>query len=503
MSRAGEQFDVVVIGGGPGGSTAATLIAMQGHRVVLLEKETTPIYKVGESLLPSTIHGICPMLGVSEEIKRANFVRKQGGSFRWGKRKDVWTFTFSDSSAMQSPTAYAYQVERMKFDAILLANARRKSVDVREQHSVIDLLIENGRVGGVVCSGGNDEWPIRAKYVLDASGHSSMTAKHAGERVYSQFFRNVSVFGYFQHGKRLAPPNSGNIFCAAFEKGWFWYIPLSADLTSVGAVIGQEHAQLLQQGHATALKELISACPPISELLRDAEPATQIPYNDVRVRKDYSYSHTHFWRPGLALIGDAACFIDPVFSSGVHLATYSALVAARSVNSCLRNLVDEEKAFGEFENRYRREYRYFYDFLMAFYDIDQDLETYYWDARKVTNSEERGNEAFIRLVAGMAGSGERLFSNASEFMSQRAGISKSLFPETPGQGIGRARDERGAKFMTDFTAELAQMQLQAAMKKVPPYQQPLFEGGLIPSRDGFHWAPATQSPAAKLVGGIR
>jgi FAD-dependent halogenase len=503
MSRASEQFDVVVIGGGPGGSTAATLIAMQGHRVLLLEKEATPIYKIGESLLPSTIHGICPMLGVSEEIKQANFVRKQGGSFRWGQRQDVWTFTFSDSSAMQSPTAYAYQVERMKFDAILLQNARRKGVDVREQHSVVDLLIENGRVVGVVCSQGSDRKPIQAKYVLDASGHSSILAKHAGERVYSQFFRNVSVFGYFCGGKRLSPPNAGNIFCAAFEKGWFWYIPLSEHLTSVGAVIGQEHAQLLQQGHAAALRELISACTPIRELLREAELATEIPYKDVRVRKDYSYSHTHFWRPGLALIGDAACFIDPVFSSGVHLATYSALLAARSVNSCLRSLVDEEKAFSEFENRYRREYRYFYDFLVAFYDIDQDLETYYWNARKVTNSEERGNEAFIRLVAGVAGSGERLFTNAAEFMSEREEIGKSVFPETPDEGIGRARDGRGARFMTNFTAELAQMQLQAALKKVPLYQQPLFEGGLIPSRDGFHWASANQAPTAKLAGSIR
>src|SRR5260221_385454 len=126
MAASTEQFDTIVVGGGPGGSTVASFVAMQGHRVLLLDKEKFPVYKVGESLLPSTIHGICKMLGASEEIERAGFVRKQGGTFRWGRNKDLWTFAFSESEKFQGPTSYAYQVERLKFDSILLNNARRK-----------------------------------------------------------------------------------------------------------------------------------------------------------------------------------------------------------------------------------------------------------------------------------------------------------------------------------------------------------------------------------------
>jgi len=129
-----ETYDVCVIGGGPAGSTAATFIAMCGHRVLLLEREALPVYKIGESLLPSTIHGICAMLGVTEELKAQNFIRKLGGTFRWGKSPEPWTFAFAESSRFPGPTSYAYQVERIKFDLVLLNNAKRKGVEVREEH---------------------------------------------------------------------------------------------------------------------------------------------------------------------------------------------------------------------------------------------------------------------------------------------------------------------------------------------------------------------------------
>jgi FAD-dependent halogenase len=489
------KFDAIVIGGGPGGSTAATLIAMQGHQVLLLEREALPIYKIGESLLPSTIHGICPMLGVSEDLKKANFVHKQGGTFRWGKNKEPWTFAFSQSSRFQAPTSYAYQVERMKFDTILLDNAKRKGVDVRQQHTVVDLITERGRITGVEFLDHDGHQNIaRSRYVVDASGHTSSSAKHAGERIYSEFFRNVALFGYYQNGKRLPPPCAGNIFCAAFDKGWFWYIPLSPTLTSVGAVIGQEHSQILQKGYAAALSELVGCCGPVKELLSEATRITDGPYGEVRVRKDYSYSHSKFWRPGLALVGDAACFIDPVFSSGVHLATYSGLLAARSINSCLSNLIDEEKSFNEFENRYRREFRYFYDFLIAFYDMDQDLDAYYWAARKVVNTAESNNEAFIQLVAGIA-SGDGLDAPAEQFIKAREGIGRRLFPSADGMSPNMyletlKEDADREHFMAGLTAESSQMQLRGGTPNVRIFEKPLFREGLVPSLDGFHWAEA-------------
>jgi FAD-dependent halogenase len=482
-----ENVDVLVVGGGPAGATAATFMAMKGHRVLLVEKETLPLYKIGESLLPSTIHGICAMLGVSREIKNANFVRKLGGTFRWGKNKDPWTFSFSESSRFPGPTGYAYQVERMKFDSILLNNARRKGVEVRERHSVAELAIEGGSVTGAELVGaGGEPYRVNAKYVVDASGHSSNIAHYAGTRVYSKFFRNLAVFGYFRNGKRLPPPRSGNIFCAAFDKGWFWYIPLTPDLTSVGAVIGQEHAALLRSDHADALRQLIADCEPIRSLLADSTRVDEGPYGEVRVRKDFSYCHTKFWRPGLVLVGDAACFIDPVFSSGVHLATYSALLAARSINSYLSGKVSEERAFTEFEKRYLREYKYFHDFLMAFYDLDQDLDAYYWAARKTLNSAEGGNEAFIRLVGGLAGSGESLYGGEEAVGAVQG---KFLFPAAE-SGTNMSTENSSIerkKFMAALTSEGVQLQVHASMGGGNSDSRPLFPSGLIPSLDGLQW----------------
>jgi halogenation protein CepH len=487
-----EEVDVVVIGGGPAGSTVSTAVAMQGHRVLLLEQARMPIYKIGESLLPATVHGVCAMLGVSEELKKAGFIRKRGGTFRWGQSKEPWTFSFAQSDRVTGPTSYAYQVERMKFDLILLDNARRKGVDVREEHTATGPIWNQGRVSGITFTDElGREHKAHAKFVVDASGHQSIFHRIVGQRTYSQFFRNVAVFGYFEGGKRLAPPMSGNIFSAAFDLGWFWYIPLTESLTSVGAVIGEEHAKgLNKKGHEGAYSDFIAACEPIKTLLSSAKRVTDGPYGKIRVRKDYSYSSTSFWIGGLALVGDSACFVDPVFSSGVHLATYSGLQAARSINTLLAGHLGEDRVFTEFERRYRREFGYFYDFLIAFYDLNKELESYYWSARKVLNTVESGNEAFIRLVAGVGGSGERLYSSEEEFLAQRAGMAQALFSPF---GACEPNSDPDAtpfnhpEFMSGFLTEVSQLQTQARLRGNRAREAPLFEGGLIPSADGFHW----------------
>src|SRR4030095_15598415 len=176
-SNENEQFDLIVIGGGPAGSTVSTFVAMQNHKVLLLERERFPRYQIGESLLPATVHGICVMLGVSEDLKQANFTRKLGGTFRWGTSPTPWTFTFGSSSMIEGSTAYAYQVERSKFDAILLNNARRNGVDVRERCAFTGPVTENGRITGVeyVDSEGHERI-AKARYVADASGHQSRLA---------------------------------------------------------------------------------------------------------------------------------------------------------------------------------------------------------------------------------------------------------------------------------------------------------------------------------------
>ncbi|GJF33553.1 FAD-binding protein [Kitasatospora sp. NE20-6] len=492
-----EEFDVVVVGGGPGGSTAATLVAKHGHRVLLLEKETFPRYQIGESLLPATVHGICRLLDVQEDMEQAGFMVKRGGSFRWGTNPVPWNFLFALAPELSGPTSYAYQVERMKFDDILLRNAARHGVDVRENVAVHEVLEDEDRVRGVRFTGADGRvHEVSARYVVDASGNKTRISKHAGgERVYSEFFKNLALFGYFEGGKRLPGPDRGNILCAAFDEGWIWYIPLSETLTSVGVVIGQGRASEIQgtaEDQEKALLGFIDRCDIVRDHLSDATRVTEGTYGELRVRKDYSYANTRFWRPGMALVGDAACFIDPVFSTGVHLATYAGLLAARSINSVLAGAVPEERAFDEFEGRYRREYAVFYEFLSAFYDMQGSEENYFWKAKKVTSFDSSDLEAFVTLVGGVA-SREKALTDSTAMAERFSASSKALADAVAATGsMQTATGERmnhlfGAKVVGDVMQEMNEIQrrgvLGAGIK-----ENPLLPGGLVPGTDGLSWA---------------
>lgn len=489
-----EDVDVVVVGGGPGGSTLASLVANQGHRVVLLEKEHFPRYQIGESLLPSTIHGICRLLGVSDKLAQAGFTLKRGGTFRWGSNLTPWTFSFSISPRMAGETSFAYQVERSKFDKILLDNSRRIGVDVREGCTVTDVVSDDERVRGVlyVDAAGNAR-EIHSRYVVDASGNKSRIYQRiGGPRQYSEFFRSLALFGYFENGKRLPPPNSGNILSAAFDSGWFWYIPLSETLTSVGAVVRREMARKVQGDPERALQALIDECPMVKDYLGNAKRVTEGKYGQIRVRKDYSYNNTRFWRPGMVLIGDAACFVDPVFSSGVHLATYSALLAARSINSVMAQMMDEEAAFKEFELRYRREYGVFYEFLMSFYDMHVSESSYFWSAKKVTRNTHSELESFVDLVGGMS-SGEAAFAEMSS-LAQRFKDRSKEFADAIDEVVAGQEQSMLPLFKSSVVRqamqESSQVQARAVLGEDAEAETPLFDSGLVPSADGMFWSAA-------------
>nr|AGS49780.1 FIG022199: FAD-binding protein [uncultured bacterium esnapd15] len=372
-----EDFDVVVAGAGPAGSTVASLVAMQGHRVLVLDREVFPRYQIGESLLPATVHGVCRMLGVTEDLAAADFRVKRGATFRWGAHDEPWAFSFADSSRLTGPTSFAYQVERARFDEILLRNAQRKGVEVREGCSVVAVTEGDGRVAGLRYTDPDGlEREVGARFVVDASGHESpLSFGVGGTRSQSEWSRGVALFGYFGAGRRLPDPDSGNALSVAFDSGWFWYVPLTGGLTSVGAVVRPESAGKLQGDRERAFAALIAECPLVSELLSEAMRVTAGKYGKLRIREQRTYHRTAFWRPGMVLVGDAACAVEPVFSSEVHLATYGALLAARSINSVLADDLDEKTALTEFEARYRREYGVFHDLLASFHDTDADEES--------------------------------------------------------------------------------------------------------------------------------
>lgn len=484
-----DAIDAIIIGGGPGGSTCAAVIAKAGHRVLLLERETFPRYQIGESLLPATVHGIAALLDVKDELEAACFTRKRGGTFRWGQNPRPWTFTFGQSKRNdEDGYEYAYQVERAKFDDILLRNAAKHGAEVRERATVEGLIHEDGRVVGVKVTQEGRTESLRARFVVDATGHQSRFHEQVGERLFSKHFRNIAIFGYFTGGARLPAPNDGNIFCEAFQHGWFWYIPLSPDLTSVGVVVAQEKfADVRHENLEQTLMDLVAQSTHIREHLKFATRVTEGMYGKIRVRKDYSYCNTRFWRPGLALVGDAACFVDPVFSSGVHLATYGGLLAGRAVNSTLSDPERETTWFDAFEARYQREYRAFYDFLVGFYDMGKTEDSYFWNARSVLGSEESGNEAFLRLVAGNGTTGafhlrakaaktlDSLFGVAVEgptLLEKAVSVAKALF-----------------HFVGSDKALLSSMKATGtvAAVEVSEIDGPRSDDDVRVSQDGLHW----------------
>jgi FAD-dependent halogenase len=495
-----SDYDLIVVGGGPGGSTLATIVAMQGHRVLLLERERHPRYQIGESLLPATIHGICRILGVEEQVHNAGFIRKNGAVFRWGTRSEPWAFGFTQAKMLNDIGAgFAYQVERAKFDRILLDNARHKGVEVREDCDVRGVIDDGGRVAGVrYVDDAGIEHEIHARYVADASGNTSRIYDRVGRRVHSEFFRNVAAFGYFENAGRLPAPNQGNILCEAFDRGWVWFIPLrheAPSLTSVGLVLAAEHASMLKNPEA-AMAENLARCPRVSSMLAGATRVTEGLYGRIRIRRDWSYTNERFWTPGMVLVGDAACFVDPVLSTGVHLATYSALLAGRSINSCLEGMLDEERAFDEFERRYRHEYELFYNFLIAFYDMHQDETSYFWQARKVLSTTEVANEAFVRLVAGGATAPDVYFQAKQGIGDALQSFADRLDATAPLEDRARITPEIGRRLHEFEVIAGDRPPLHGGIDdigrltfaRVAAMQATAAEGRIVPSPDGFRWA---------------
>jgi len=389
-----DSVDVVVIGGGPAGSTAAGFLAQAGLRVVLFEREHFPRYHIGESLLSATLP-ILDALGVSSAIEAAGFVRKPGGTFMWGRSSEPWSFFFSEDPGGRP---HAYHVLRSEFDHILLRHVQGLGVDVREGWQVVEQSF-NGRAKVVARGEQGQRLMLEGAYVVDASGQQALLGRRDGLREFNPFFKNLAVFGYFQDAEPLSGTVAGNILSAAFSEGWFWYIPLHDGSTSVGAVVdAQRHAGAVGSDPEAFYRRMVQQCESIATRVRDAKLVSP-----VRVIRDYSYCSRCFYGPGYLLVGDAACFIDPVFSTGVHLACLSGYLAARAITR-VSDGVSEEEALAEFDDQYRAAFNRYLQFLYFFYDHHSDPDSYFWTARKILDPSGplETRTAFVRLMSGSA-----------------------------------------------------------------------------------------------------
>ena len=228
-----DKVDILVIGGGPAGSTAASMAAKSGLSVKICERSKFPREHVGESLLPASI-AILEELGLKEAISNAGFLPKYGATMVWGKDETPWSWRFSETNKRN---IHSYQVSRPIFDEILLKRSAELGVLVEEESSVGKIMIDDSNRGAVVINKNGQQYFQPAKFIVDASGQSALLARNLNLRQWDENFQNLAVYGYFTGAKKLPIPDENNIFIESYENGWVWTIPLNADITSVGAVV--------------------------------------------------------------------------------------------------------------------------------------------------------------------------------------------------------------------------------------------------------------------------
>ncbi|MBW4092951.1 MAG: NAD(P)/FAD-dependent oxidoreductase [Proteobacteria bacterium] len=317
--------DVLVIGGGPAGSTAATLLAGRGRRVVLIDKDRHPRFHIGESLLPRNL-AIFDRLGVRAQV-HALGVFKPGAEFISDATGAVATFSFA--SGLDRRFTHCYQVPRATFDATLLRHAAGRGVIVAEETRVLDVdfaadgaaqvMLRDAREHGV----GGGSRRIAARFVLDASGRDGLLAGKFGLREADKRMNTAAVYGHFRGVAERRGAEPGCISVHLVADGWFWMIPLPDRIMSVGFVGGPEAFKARSGGMAALLAERIAASPGVAARMQGAEPV-----GDVAGTGNYSYRARAGWGEGWMLLGDAFGFLDPVFSSGVLLAMASAELGA-------------------------------------------------------------------------------------------------------------------------------------------------------------------------------
>ena len=387
---------IVVIGGGPGGATAATLLARQGFSVTLFEREVFPREHVGESLLPASIP-ILETLGVIEEIEAAGFTPKYGATMVWGLDPEPWSWHFAETNATYP---HAYQVWRPTFDQMLLRNAERNGVDVRQGCRVVDADVEPASLPRVTIeSAGGVREEFEADWIVDASGQNGFLATRLDLRTNDEFFRNLAVYSYFHGAERLPEPDTGNIFIEAYEHGWSWAIPLSDDVMSIGVVVDAAWggSQLGERSAPDFYRDQLSMTDRTAGMIEQADLI-----DEPRVIRDWSYTSQRLVGDGYILVGDAACFIDPLFSSGVHLALSSAVLASAYVTSALRDPEMREPAAEVYTQLYMQQYHQFREMAALFYASNRTSDSYFWEARRITQTSDdvSPREAFIAAVAG-------------------------------------------------------------------------------------------------------
>ena len=376
---------VVIVGAGPAGAVAGMTLQKLGHSVEIFEKGTFPRYRIGESLLPGTL-SILNRLGLQEEIDRHGFVKKPSATFLWGQDQAPWTFSFSAPRTKPWVFDHAIQVKREEFDGMLVEQARLRGVAVHEQTPVEHVDVSSPDRVTVTVRDGDGTRDVEADFVIDAGGSGSPLARQLKVRRFDEFYKNFAVWSYFERPDPFQGDLKGTTYSITFEDGWVWMIPLRGDLYSVGVVIDRSKvAEMREVGMEEFYEKTLAKASRAMEILGGAERV-----DEVRVVHDWSYEAEHFSGGRYFLSGDAACFTDPLFSQGVHLATQSAVCAAAAIDRLGRHPEESAQVHAWYNRSYRETYEQYHEFLASFYTYASFTEgdSEFWSRRRIEETDD-------------------------------------------------------------------------------------------------------------------
>lgn len=372
MNNEDNQYDVIIVGGGPGGSTVATMLAREGHKVLVLEKQKFPRFHIGESLTAFAPDAL-KKLGVYEELNKINYVKKRGMDFIFPDKTEHIDFP-------EGEIRWAFQMTRAKFDTVLLQNSKKSGAIIKEQHLVKDIIFDGEQVVGVsykdVAKNNNAIKRAYAKWVVDASGQSGLVNKYYKDNCYNDFLLDdkIAVFSHWQGDIGITNKEEDINFKLCVHpnrKDWAWFIPLDKDLVSIGVVVDKDSFKNKGKNIEQIFKEVTSETPFIKDFLKNK---TLKRAEKLQGIKSFSYRSKNFYGKGWVLTGDAAGFLDPIFSSGLQITFNGGFKLAEALNKLLKQKEFDETPLKIYQNFLTDAFRLNSTLTYRFYRTGIDID---------------------------------------------------------------------------------------------------------------------------------
>ncbi len=380
--------DVIIIGGGPAGAALGSYLSLAGIDNIIIEKANHPRPHVGESMVPASTR-IFKEIGVLDKVDQAGFVKKYGAAWHPPSGSGVLDIQLGEFAEKEVEQAYTYHVERSKFDLLLLKHAESLGSKLYQGVRVNQVLFEDGYACGVECQIAGQKVKLPARMVIDASGRNTLLGRQLKLIKKDPIFNQFAMYSWFENVDRGDERRADyvHIYFLPSERAWAWQIPISDTITSIGVVTEKTQFKEAKTGVEEFFHRYANSSPDLAHAMRNAKRV-----DEFKSEGDYSYSMEKFIGNGFMLVGDAARFVDPIFSSGISVALYSAKFAAEHIKEAFESGDFSAAAFQPYEEKLRSAVEIWYEFIRLYYKL-QHIFTYF-----IQNEEHR--QGVHRLLQG-------------------------------------------------------------------------------------------------------